>query len=517
MALAAGESTNPFAPDVPGGRALWELTSGSSHGSQGALREFAGSRQDQINKMRAENLQIEEMIRRLQEENAYLQAANERLKIDNALMEPEALDRISWAHMGPPPGQRTESRRYGETLGHCVHTAAGPRPSKSDVGAMDEEDPRMQYRLTKIMRTHEAPVHSVNFFRNEPGRLVSAVGGASSAGVVATAAWDAYIHVYDLDQHDRAALVRTLGDHEEEDDENTIRMGGLYDVKFSGTCPNILAAASADTFVYVWNYNRNQMITRLKGHKDEVNGIAFHPVQQVLCSTSDDCTANIWDIHEGIHVRTLRNHVKAAYGATFMGADNPYEVATCSYDHKVRVYDMRDPKVIATLQEHEDDVVGLDFTEKRHWMASGSDDGCICVWDNRVWDKPLFKIDTRSKTEGLSGNEVKRVKFNPSGTKLAAACSALQARVYLLESAPSLYGILDGNNPHEDTIFDVCFGVDARGKEFVVDASHDETCYVWREEGGYVGRRPRRRSRSGSESGSEMEGHGKAGPISISI
>jgi WD40 repeat protein len=369
---------------------------------------------------------------------------------------------------------------------------------------MDEENPRKQYRLTKIMRTHEAPVHSVNFFRNEPGR-VSAVGGASSAGVVATAAWDAYIHVYDLDQHDKAALVRTLGDHEEEDDENTIRMGGLYDVKFSGTCPNILAAASADNFVYLWNYHTNQMITRLKGHKDEVNGVAFHAVQQVLCSTSDDCAAIIWDIHEGVHLRTLTNHCKAAYGATFMGADNPYEVVTCSFDHKVRVYDMREPAVIATLQEHEDDVVGLDFTEKRHWLASGSDDGCVCVWDNRVWDKPLFKIDTR-KYDGMSGNEVKRVKFNPSGTKLAAGCSELQAHVYMLtESSPRLYGILDGNNPHKETIFDVCFCVDAHGNEFVVDASHDETCYVWRDE--HFGHRPRRRT------GHEKEGHGVAGGL----
>jgi WD40 repeat protein len=424
------------------------------------IRELSGTRRDFIAHISTKQNELKDLIENLRKENASLRAHNEQLKAENAHMEGAA---YTPAAPAPAPG--------------TTYTPAPGRSSRHYQEELPEGDPRAAYVQSKVMRTHEAPVHSVNFCRSAP--RVMAGGGVGSSGLLASASWDANIHIYDLNQDDKAALVRTLGGDEETCDMKLVRMGGLYDVQFAPTNPGILAAASADNFVYLWHYERNMLITRLHGHTDEVNGVAFHPSQQVICTTSDDTTAMIWDFHEGIKLRVLEGHVKAAYGATFLGAKCQFNVATCSFDQKVRVYDMRDKSIVATLQEHYDEVIGIDFSESKNWLASGSDDGRICVWDIRAWATPLFKIDTRKDSDEPE-NEVKRVKFNPDGTKLAAGSSSKQALVYnLTGTSPQVHGILVGQVAHTDCIFDCCFGVDGQGGEFIVDASHDQTCSMW--------------------------------------
>jgi WD40 repeat protein len=227
----------------------------------------------------------------------------------------------------------------------------------------------------------------------------------------------------------------------------------------------------------LWNHQTGKFLSKLEGHEDEVNGIGFHPTQQVMVTSSDDCTAIVWDFQEGMKLRTLDGHDKAVYGATFLGMDTEYLVATTCFDQKVRVFDMRDKSVVATLQGHVDDIIGIDYTEKTSMMATGSDDGCICLWDTRRWSDPVFKINSRD-SPGIPNNEIKRVSFNHDGRKVAAGCSSQQALIYDVGGpSPSMVAALPG---HQDCVFDVCWGIDATGAEYLVDASHDHTSFVWR-------------------------------------
>jgi WD40 repeat protein len=185
----------------------------------------------------------------------------------------------------------------------------------------------------------------------------------------------------------------------------------------------------------------------------------------------------------GAKLRTLDSHEKAVYGATFLGtSDKEYCVATCCFDQKVRIFDMRDRSIICTLDGHSDDIIGIDYSEKAQLLATGSDDGSICVWDMRKLDARtklmnLFKINSR-EMPGIPDNEIKRVAFNYDGTKLAAGCSSQQALIYDIGGpSPRLDAALPG---HQDSVFDVCWGVDAQGVEYLVDASHDFTSFVWR-------------------------------------
>jgi len=337
--------------------------------------------------------------------------------------------------------------------------APGPTPGLGRTAEPLPTEDNEPFELERTIKIHDAPVHSVTMGPNND--------------MVATASWDASIKLYNLVAEE---VVRTLGPYSEDTGEH--KMGGLYCAAFAKTNPDILGCTSCDKCVYLWNYNSGEMVKKLSGHQDEVNGIDFHSSQQVMCTASDDCKVIIWDYQEGLTLRTLNQHKKAVYGATFLGTENQYFVATCCFDSMTRIFDMRDKTVVATLGQHQDDVIGIDYASSKNVLATGSDDGLICIWDARTW-KLQRQINTKhSQGTDDSENEVKRVAFSPDGDCLAAACSSGRVLVYDMSN----YDLKADLGGHSDCVFDVTWGVcPTTNAKMLVSASHDHTCKYWRE------------------------------------
>lgn len=125
---------------------------------------------------------------------------------------------------------------------------------------------------------------------------------------------------------------------------------------------------------------------------------------------------------------------------------------------------------VATLGGHADDVVGCDVAPGPDgWVATGSDDGSVRLWDPRRWDAPVA-------TAVLGSTEVKRVRFAPARDRggrlrLVAGCGDGVARVMTAmrrdRGTVSTDAELRGAT---ETTFDAAFAPDGRG---VVTASHD--------------------------------------------
>jgi WD40 repeat protein len=322
----------------------------------------------------------------------------------------------------------------------------------------------VEYRQVKIIKTHEGPVHAV---------------AMSSTGRLATASWDKTVHIYDLTLSDEEALVASIPRSDDTQDYAMEEMGGLYDVDFSNIAPHIIGVASSDGNAYIWNHETGEKCLTLADHSDEVNGVTFHPTQQVCCTSSDDGTTKVWDFQDGSLLRTLDAKTRQVYSATFLGFEREHYVAATCFDSKVRIWDMRSQSCVETLETHCDDVIGADYCPRMQTLATGSDDGSIVVWDARRWQEPMCKLDTRM-IPGLASNEVKRVRWSVDGLKIAAGCSSQQVLVYDFSRGGSaqLFAQLPG---HQECVFDVVWGVDGTtGTEYLVDASHDHLSFVWK-------------------------------------
>lgn len=357
-----------------------------------------------------------------------------------------------------------------------------PAHATNGIGTMDGSAAEATGDLFKLVNgniaVHANPVHDVCI--------------NPKTQIMATASWEKTCVLYDLEKQQ---VVNTLGTTEdpanpaETSDLKTSYMGGLYCVQFACTQDKILGCTSADHKIYLWDWQEGRKKGVLSdgggGHSDEVNGLDFHPTKHVLCSAADDNKAIIWDFEEGCSLRVLDKHEKAVYGCKFMGPGQEFQVATCCFDRKTRIFDMRDKQVVKCLGDnndgHTDDVIGIDIcggdnNSAPYMIATGSDDGQILVWDIRKWQR-AFVFDT-NKYFKEAGTEVKRVRFSPTGEYIAAGTSKHAVMVYSLRGAQSsepAAALKHGT----DCVFSVNWGRWPNGKQFLVSASHDTTCSYW--------------------------------------
>ena len=98
----------------------------------------------------------------------------------------------------------------------------------------------------------------------------------------------------------------------------------------------LLATASDDNKIRLWDTSDYELRSTLEGHKHYVNGVAFSPDGKLIVSGSHDQTVGIWDVEGGQQLNMLKGHE----GAVLRVAVNPSGtlIASVSWDGTVRLW-----------------------------------------------------------------------------------------------------------------------------------------------------------------------------------
>jgi len=149
----------------------------------------------------------------------------------------------------------------------------------------------------------------------------------------------------------------------------------------------------------------------LTGHRNNVNAIKFHPVFALLASASEDATIKVWDYETGEFERTLKGHTLAVQDLAF---DHTGKIlASCSADTTVKVWDFQAYKCIKTLHGHDHNVSSVIFTPSGDHIISASRDKSIKFWE----------VSTGYCIKTINAHEewVKRVIINDDATIFATS------------------------------------------------------------------------------------------------
>ncbi|CAJ0863448.1 16545_t:CDS:10 [Entrophospora sp. SA101] len=122
----------------------------------------------------------------------------------------------------------------------------------------------------------------------------------------------------------------------------------------------------------------------LTGHRNPITRVTFHPVFSVLASASEDTTIKIWDYETGEFERTLKSHTKAVQDITFDPKGN--YLVTCSADLTIKVY------CIKTYTGHLEWVRMVSPSEDGKWIVTSSNDQTARLWEVQSGD---CKMDFR--------------------------------------------------------------------------------------------------------------------------
>ncbi|KAI0345250.1 dynein regulator [Trametopsis cervina] len=118
----------------------------------------------------------------------------------------------------------------------------------------------------------------------------------------------------------------------------------------------------------------------LVGHREAVTKVAFHPTFSLLASASSDFTVKIWDWETGEFERTLKGHTRDVNDLDFDSKGNL--LATASSDLFVKIWDTQnDWKNSKTFPGHEHTVSAVRFMPGDQHIMSASRDKTIRIFD----------------------------------------------------------------------------------------------------------------------------------------
>jgi WD40 repeat protein len=148
----------------------------------------------------------------------------------------------------------------------------------------------------------------------------------------------------------------------------------------------------------------------LRGHTGSVYGVAISADGQLLASASADTTVKLWDVRSGQERRTLAGHTASVNSAAF--APDGLLLASASSDKTVKLWDVRTGQALHTLGGHTKDVTSVAFSPDGQLVASACDDETVKLWDARTGQEMRTLY---------AGDRIRSVAFSPDGQLLASA------------------------------------------------------------------------------------------------
>ncbi|KAF2491462.1 WD40 repeat-like protein [Lophium mytilinum] len=189
----------------------------------------------------------------------------------------------------------------------------------------------------------------------------------------------------------------------------------------------LLASASCDKTVRLWDSRTGAVLQTLKGHLDYVTSVAFSPDSKLLASASRDKTIRLWDTQSGGEVQILRDHSDWVWAVSF--SPDGKLLASASSDRTVKLWDAKSRVVLWTLDSHVGYVSAVAFSPDSKLLASASRDSTIKLWNTQSGEELRM----------LKGHSdwVMAVVVSSDGKLLASASSDGTIKLWDIQSASS--------------------------------------------------------------------------------
>ena len=215
----------------------------------------------------------------------------------------------------------------------------------------------------------------------------------------------------------------------------------LNSIAFSPINP-LLASASVDSTVQLWDLNTNVLQATLQGHTSDVLSVAFNSDGSLLASGSADGTVRLWNPDTETLEATLQGHTDSVLSVVF--SSDGSLLASGGTDGTVRLWNPITETLEATLEAHMDDVLSVTFSPDGSLLASGSDDGLVGLWDTNT---EMLQATLGHESPVLS------VAFSPDGDLLATGSTDGVARLWD-PHVPEHKATLGHESPVESVAFD---------------------------------------------------------------
>ncbi|XP_020962479.1 uncharacterized WD repeat-containing protein C17D11.16 isoform X2 [Arachis ipaensis] len=223
--------------------------------------------------------------------------------------------------------------------------------------------------------------------------------GREKGNFLAVGSMEPSIEIWDLDVIDAVQPCMVLGGISEKkkkgkkksikykDDSHTDSVLGL---SWNKACRNVLASASADKRVKIWDVATGKCESTMEHHTDKVQAVAWHHhEQEILLSGSFDHTVVLRDVRMSSHPGYKWSVTADVESLAWDPHTNHYFVVSLE-DGTVKCFDVRTAKSESTsdlsstftLHAHDKAVTSVSYNASApNLLATGSMDKTVKLWD----------------------------------------------------------------------------------------------------------------------------------------
>ena len=279
---------------------------------------------------------------------------------------------------------------------------------------------------------------------------------------------------------------------------------------------SLIATGGSDSIICLWDYPTGEKLFEWDSHVTVANGIQFTPSGTKLFSQSRGGEIMVIDFfNETIYREIIHKWLIEQAILTF----DERLLITASRDKTIKVSDFGTLEILETLTQHRDEVKCIALNKSEKYLASGSADGIIHIYDTTNWNLhttielnkkgfvskyfwrtgvvqlvfdnfnrlicggnngeiSVFDIHTGSliiKVQAHPSLSLDILRLIPDTDLIASAGQDKVIKIWNLHDLPLIQS-LPG---HTDAINQVVF--DQRGK-YMITASKDKTIGIWRKE-----------------------------------
>jgi len=287
---------------------------------------------------------------------------------------------------------------------------------------------------------HTDAVSAVAMTRRKAGYLHLAAGGAGGTALAFSAGADRTLKRWVLlpppakkttiGRKSRKELAAAEKEEEEEGKEERTSttttteasasvLAHEKDINAVSVAPNdaLLASASQDKTVKLWDTKDLSLVGTLKGHKRGVWCVEFSPIDKCVVTGSGDRTVRIWSLTDFSCLRSLEGHGASVLAATFLR--NGLQVLSAGADGLMKLWTVRTQECEATMDGHEERVWALAVApgggrEGGRQAVTGGGDSVLNVWEDVTKEEEevaLAKAEAMVEKEQALQNSVYRKDY----------------------------------------------------------------------------------------------------------
>jgi WD40 repeat protein/serine/threonine protein kinase len=242
----------------------------------------------------------------------------------------------------------------------------------------------------------------------------------------------------------------------------------------------LLASASDDTFVQIFDANSGRRTVIYSGHTEEVAAVGWSPDGKLIASGGQDQTVQVWASTSGAKILTYKGHTDRVNAVSW--SSDSRLIASGGEDKTVQVWSAVNGELAFNFLGHTAGVLCAGWQPNNSSLASGSWDGTLRDWatvqhgDHFTAGEQIFSYGGHGK------NEVYALAWSPHGSFIASAGADQTVQISNGDDGtPRLPFFTDHQSKtHVNPVRSVAWSPDGN---LIASGDTDGNVYVWKTAG----------------------------------